>query len=547
MKKPKSIAVFNERDFPVGLARMTVFQGTGVDPEEAKSKPIIAIANSQTDINTGHMHLKTLAERVKEGVHAAGGLPFEFNVPAPCDILAMGNEGMRYVLAQRDLIADMVEVHVRSMNYDGLVLIASCDKIVPGMIMAAARLDMPAIILTGGPGTFQIRFRPGADAGVHHSGYEDLADKMATATCASCGSCELMGTANTLQSLAEAMGMTLPGTANIPAYHSERLLAARRTGKRIVELVEGEVDSRRILTRKAVENALMVDLAIGGSTNSTLHLPAIAAELGLDLPLSAFNDFNRRIPTLTRISPSGPHGITELYMAGGIPAVMKRLAGDLHLDALTVDGRTVGEIIEQAVVLDEAVIPDRSRAYYPEGATVVLYGNLAPDGAVVKQSAVAKDMRVFTGPARVFDSEADCLEAIREGTLNEGEVLVIRYEGPKGGPGMPEMLAATMGIDMAGFKRMALITDGRFSGATSGPCVGHVSPETHEGGPIAAVRDGDPITIDIPGRKLEVGLSDEEIRKRLEGFTPIQREIPDRYMRRYIKLVGSAAKGAILE
>jgi dihydroxy-acid dehydratase len=547
MKKPKSQVVFNELDFPVGIARMNVFQGTGGDREEAKTKPIIAIANSQTDINTGHAHLKILGERVKEGVYTAGGLPFEFNVPAPCDILPMGNEGMRFVLAQRDLIADVIEVHVRSMNYDAVVFICSCDKIVPGMIMAAARLNLPSIFLTGGPGAFEIRYKPGADAGIHHSGYKDLGDKISTSTCATCGACELMGTANTFQCLAEAMGLTLPGTANIPAYHSAKLLAARKTGKRIVEMVEEDFNARKVLTRKALENALVVDLAIGGSTNSTLHLPAIAYELGLELPLSTFNDYNRRIPTLCRFSPSGPYGITELFMAGGIPALMKVLGDDLHLDALTVSGQTVGDVAREAVVKNPEVIPTRENAHYPEGATAILFGNLAPDGAVIKQSAVAKELHVFTGLARVFESEADCLKAIRKRTLTEGQVIVIRNEGPKGGPGMPEMLAATSGIDLAGYTRMALITDGRFSGATSGPCVGHVSPEAFVGGPIAGVRDGDEILIDIPNRKIEVKLTDKELRNRLDGFKPIQREIPDRYMRRYVKLVSSAAKGAVLE
>ena len=546
MKKPKSKAIFDEKDFPVSIARLTVLQGTGVDIDELKQKPIIAVVNSQTEFNPGHMHLKTLAGRVKEGVHAAGGIPFEFNIPAPCDALGMGNEGMRFILAQRDLIADLVETHVRSMNYDGLVMVAACDKIIPGMIMAAARLDLPTIFLTGGPNAFQIRFKAGTSGAVHHSFYEDLEDKIATATCATCGSCELMGTANTFQCLTEALGLCLPGSANVPAYHSERLLFARKSGRRIVEMVEEDFNARKILTKEALENALMVDLAICGSTNAALHLPAIAHELGYELPLRAFNDFSKKIPTLLAIAPSGPHGVQDLYMAGGIPAVMKRLTDDLHLEALNVSGKNIGQIISEAAVLDENVIPDRSNPHLPEGATVVLFGNLAPDGAVIKQSAVAEDMLTFAGPARVFESEADCLAAIREGTLEEGQVLVLRYEGPKGGPGMPEMLAATMGIDLAGFKRMALVTDGRFSGATSGPCVGHVSPETYDRGPIAAVRDGDEIFIDIPSRKIEVGLSDEEIERRLADFEPIERPIPARYMQRYRRLVSSAAKGAII-
>jgi dihydroxy-acid dehydratase len=547
VKKPKSSLVFDDRDFPISLVRKCILQGTGIDVEEAREKPIIAIANAQTEINPGHMHLDTIAQRVKEGVHAAGGIPFEFSVPAPCDGLTEGHEGMRFVLAQRDLIADIVETHVRSMMYDGIVLIAGCDKIIPGMLMAAARLNLPAIFVTGGPNAWSIRFTNTFKASVDRNSYEDLRDKLATATPATCGACELMGTANTMQCLTEALGLSLPRSANVPAYHAEKLLFARMAGKRIVEMVEEELTADKILTPKAIENAVMVDLAIGGSTNSTLHLPALAHEIGFHLPLKVFNDFNKRIPTLCAISPNGPYGITDLYMAGGIPAVMSRLAEDLHLDALTVTGRTTGDIINGTVVLNEQIIPDKANAHLPEGSTVILTGNLAPEGAVVKQSAVAKDMLVFCGEARVFESEHDCLKAIREKTIQEGEVVVIRNEGPKGGPGMAETLAVTLGLEMAGLKRVALITDGRFSGATAGPCIGHVSPEAYVSGPIAAVRDGDEILIDIPARKLDLKLNDEEIRNRLRGWKPMERDIPSGFMRRYVKLVSSAAKGAVLE
>jgi len=547
VKKPKSNVIFDDRDIPISLVRKCILQGTGIDIEEAKQKPIIAIANSQTEINPGHMHLDTIAQRVKEGVHAAGGIPFEFSVPAPCDGLTEGHEGMRFVLAQRDLIADIIETHVRSMMYDSIVFVASCDKIVPGMLMAAARLKLPAIFITGGPNAWSIRFKNTFKGSIDRSSYDDLSDKLATATAATCGACELMGTANTMQSLTEALGLSLPRSANVPAYHAEKLLFARMTGKRIVEMVEEELTADKILTPKAIENAIMVDLAIGGSTNAALHLPALAHEIGFDLPLKAFNDFSKRIPTLCAISPNGPYGITDLYMAGGIPAVMRRLAEDLHLDALTVAGKTIGDVIKGSAILNDEVIPDKSNAHLPEGSTVVLTGNLAPEGAVVKQSAVAPDMRVFSGRARVFESEHDCLRAIRERSIQEGEVVVIRNEGPKGGPGMPETLAVTLGLELAGFKRVALITDGRFSGATAGPCIGHVSPEAYVGGPIAAVCDGDEISIDIPGRKLEVRLSDEEIRNRLATWRPVQREIPPGFMRRYVKLVSSAAKGAVLE
>ncbi len=546
-KKQQSGAIFDDSDFPVSVVRKTIFQGTGADVEESGEKPLIAVANSLTEINPGHMHLGTLAARVKDGIHVGGGVPFEFNVPAPCDGIAMGHEGMRFILAQRDLIADTVETHIRSMRFDAVVMIASCDKIVPGMIMAAARLDLPTIFVTGGPNAFDIRFKPTMKGSVSHKDYEDLADKFATATCATCGACEIMGTANTFQCLTEALGLAFPGSANVPAYHTEKLLCAHRSGKRIVEMVDEELTARKILTAKAIENAIVVDLAIGGSTNATLHLPAIAHSLGQELPLATFNEYNKKIPTILGIAPNGPHGILDLYKAGGIPAVMKRVEADLNLDALNVTGRTVAEVVEAAVVADESVIPDRQNARLPEGGTVILTGNLAPDGAVVKQSAVAEDMRVFSGPARVFESEADCLAAIRENTLVEGQVLVIRNEGPKGAPGMPEMLAVTMALDLQGYKRLALITDGRFSGATSGPCIGHISPEAYGGGPIALLEEGDEITVNIPARTLSVNLSDQQMEERRKAWIPVVRETPPGYMQRYRKHVSSACKGAVLE
>jgi dihydroxy-acid dehydratase len=533
MKKPKSLPLLDDKDFPINRIRQTMVRGTGTDIEELRGKPMIAVVNSHTELNPGHMHLGLLAEKVKNGVHAAGGIPFEFNVPAPCDGMAEGHEGMRYILPQRELIADMVETHVRSMIFDGMVMIASCDKIIPGMIMAAARLDIPTIFLTGGPSTWHRRL-----VGENKPGGGNIA---------SCGACDIMGTANTFQCMAEVLGLTIPGSANVPGFHTDKLLYARQTGKRIVQMVEEGLTARKILTAKALENAVIMDLAIGGSTNSTLHLPAIAHELGLTLPLSRFNELNRKIPTLLGIRPSGPHEILDLYAAGGIPAVMKVLADDLNLEALTVTGQTFAEVVKAAQVMDETIIPPRDKPYLPEGGTVILFGNLAPDGAVVKQSAVDPGMRTFTGQARVMDSEAEALQAFREKVIQEGDVIVIRYEGPKGGPGMPETLAVTMAIMTSGLKRVALVTDGRFSGATSGPCVGHVSPEAYVGGPIAALRDGDRIEIDIPNRKIEVKLSDEEIRQRLQGFKPIKKDVPPGFMQRYIKYVGSAAKGAILE
>jgi dihydroxy-acid dehydratase len=339
----------------------------------------------------------------------------------------------------------------------------------------------------------------------------------------------------------------LPGSANVPAFHAQKARFARWTGNRIVHMVEEGLTARKVLTRRALENALMVDMAIGGSTNVTLHLPALAHELDIDFPLSTFNDFNRKIPTVCAFAPNGPYGVQDLYRAGGIPAVMKRIEADLHLDALTVSGKPYAEIVAQARVLDPAVIPERETPHFPEGGTVILFGNLAPEGAVVKQSAVSRDMLTFQGPARIFESEADCLTAIREKTLQPGEVVIIRNEGPRGGPGMPETVAVTIGLNLSGVKNLALVTDGRFSGASSGPCIGHVSPEAAVGGPIAALRDGDLIRIDIPNRRLEVALTDEEIGERLERRQPVRREIPPGYMRRYVKSVCSAARGAVLE
>jgi dihydroxy-acid dehydratase len=547
MKKAKSAPIFDDKDYPISAVRMGIFNGTGVDLDQAKKKPIIGIANSQTDINPGHLHLGELAVRVKEGVYTAGGIPFEFNVPAPCDGLAEGHDGMRHVLAQRDLIADTVETHARSMCYDALVMIASCDKIVPGMLMAAARLDIPTIFLTGGPSAFNIRWMPEKTDSVFFGDYEDPNLKWNCTTSSSCGACEVMGTANTFQCLAETMGMTLPGTANIPGFFSDKKKVARATGERIVEMLDEGLTARKLLTRQSLENAIMVSMAIGGSTNTTLHIPALANELGLEMSVETFNEFNTKIPTLCAISPNGPHGVIDLYMAGGVPAVMKQIETELHLDCLTSVNQSWGELLKTAVVKDANVIRSKETCYDDQGGLVALFGNLAPEGAIIKQSAVSKDMHVFTGTAHVLESEHDALVAFREGKVLPGSVLVIRNEGPKGGPGMPETLAVTMALVTSGLKDVALITDGRFSGGSSGPCVGHISPEAYAGGPIAAVRDGDKISIDIPGRKLEIDLTDAEIAERLKDYQPQQREIPAGYMKRYIKMVGSAAKGAVLD
>lgn len=544
--KHRSQTVYDDQGFIMGIVRGSILQGLGIDKDEMRTKPFIAVANSYSEFNPGHAHLKHVAEKVKEGIWSAGGIPFEFSVPAPCDGPAEGNVGMRFILAQREIIADAVETYVRSQLFDGLVTISSCDKINPAMLMAAARLDLPTICVPGGAGCWNIRLSGGYRGSIDHKDYETLELKLQTATLATCGACEIMGTANTGQILTEALGMALPRASAIPALHEELFRKARQAGRRIVEMVAEGLTARKILTPAAVRNAQIVNVAVGGSTNATLHIPAIAHELGMELPLETFNDLNRRIPTLLGISPNGPHGILDLYRAGGLPAVLKRLAQHLDLECLTVTGRRLADTVAEASILDETVVPPLDRPRLAEGSTVILYGNLAPEGAVVKQSAVDPAMRTFTGRALVTEAEEEALDALRTGRLKDGTVLVIRYEGPKGGPGMPEMLAVTMQIDLMGLKRVALITDGRFSGASSGPCVGHVSPEAYVGGPIGLLEDGDEITIDIPNRRISVNLTEAILAERRRKWKPVEKPVPPGYMTRYRKLVQSAAKGAIL-
>ncbi len=546
LMKHKSREVFEDRGLFVGIARRSILHGLGIDGEEMRRKPMIALANSFTEFNPGHVHLRAVAEKVKEGIWSAGGIPFEFGVPAPCDGPANGNEGMRFILAQREIIADAVETYVRSQLFDGLVTLSSCDKINPAMLMAAARLDLPTICIPGGACAWNIRFTSGAKDSINTKDYDALDLKIQTATPATCGACEIMGTANTGQILMEALGMALPRTSAIPAFHAEVLIRAREAGRRIVEMIREGFTARRVLTKEAIENAVIVDIAIGGSTNATLHLPALAHEIGADLPLERFNEVNRRVPTLIGIAPNGPHGIVDLYRAGGVPAVMKRIGDMLDLGCLNVSGQKLADIVSEARVSDERIIPPLDKPRLSEGSTVILYGNLAPEGAVIKQSAVDPSMRTFTGRAMITNGEQEALDALKQGRIQEGMVMVIRYEGPKGAPGMPEILAVTLELVMSGLQRVALITDGRFSGATSGPCVGHVSPEAYVGGPIGLLEEGDEITIDIPNRSISVNLSDKVLEGRRRSWHPLQKPVPPGYMHRYRKLVSSAAKGAVL-
>jgi len=529
-----------------------IWKCLGVTDEDL-GKPFIGIANSFTELVPGHMHLDKLVEYVKAGVRAAGGVPFEFNTIAICDGLAMGHEGMHYSLPSRELIADSVEVMAEAYRFDGLVLLTNCDKITPGMIMAAARLNIPAIVVTGGPMLSGRYGRRRVDVtaifeaiGEYSAGKISLEDLRALEDYAfpGCGSCNGMYTANTMACVAESLGLSLPGCATALAVSSKKLRIAKRSGERIVEMVKENLKPSDILTRKAFENAIAVDMALGGSTNAVLHIKAIAEEAGIDLPLKIFDETAKRVPHICDMRPSGPHDLEELDAAGGIPAVMSVLRDKLHLDALTVTGKTVGENIRDAVVYDSEVIRPLDKPVHSEGGIAVLFGNLAPNGAVTKVTAISQRMLVHKGPARVFDSEEDAMRAILNREINPGDVIVIRYEGPKGGPGMREMLSPTAAVAGMGLSEsVALITDGRFSGATRGPCIGHVSPEAAEGGPIAALKDGDIISIDIPARRLDVELSDEEIRKRLSTWKPRPPKIFKGYLRRYWYLVQSADRG----
>jgi len=519
-------------------------------------KPFIAVVNSFTTVVPGHAHLNQVADAVKVGVTSAGGMTFEFNTIAICDGLAMGHEGMRYSLPSREIIADSVELMVQAHRFDGMVLVTNCDKITPGMLMAAARLNIPSVVVTGGPmlsGTY--KGRKVGTASMFEAVGEVAAGKMSEeqlkmleeVACPGCGSCNGMYTANTMACVTEALGMSMPGCATPPAVSASRLRIAKQSGERVVELVREDLKPLSILTPEAFENAIMIDMALGGSTNTVLHLSAIAGEAEVPLSLGLFDELSRRVPHLCNIVPSGPYAMEDLDAAGGISAVMKELSSFLHLDAVTVTGKTVKENIGEAVVLDADVIRPLTIPVHREGVIAILKGNLAPNGAVVKATAISLKMLVHRGPARIFDSEEEAMKALLNREIREGDVIVIRYEGPKGGPGMREMLSPTATIVGMGLSEsVALVTDGRFSGATRGPCIGHVSPEAAEGGPIAALRNGDLIEIDIPKRKLNVELSDEELRNRLRLWKPRKPKVGRSYLARYSQLVRPAHMGAVL-
>ncbi len=506
-------------------------------------KPFIAVANSFTSVVPGHTHLNRIAEAVKAGIQSAGGVPFEFNTIAVCDGIAMGHEGMRYSLPSREVIADSVEIMVQAHRFDGMILVTNCDKVTPGMLMASARLNVPSIVVTGGPmlaGVLddkKVSFASISEAvGKVVAGemsQEEL-KRLEDAACPGCGSCSGMFTANTMACITETLGMSLPGCATALAASASKLRIAKESGKRILKLLQEDLKPSDIMTEKAFENAITVDMALGGSTNAVLHLSAVADETGIPLPLSLFDEISRRVPHLCNMIPSGPYALEDLDAAGGIPALMKALSSLLHLDATTVTGKTVETNIEEAKVLNKEVIRSLANPVHKEGGIAVLRGNLAPKGALVKTVAVSPEMLVHKGPARVFNSEEEAMEAIIDRKIEQGNVVVIRYEGPKGGPGMREMLAPTATISGMGLSEsVALVTDGRFSGATRGPCIGHLTPEAAEGGPIAALEDGDLVEINIPQRILRVELKDEEITNRLRSWKPKPAKVKRGYLARY--------------
>ncbi|KPJ48230.1 MAG: dihydroxy-acid dehydratase [Dehalococcoidia bacterium DG_22] len=520
-------------------------------------QPFVGVVNSYNEIIPGHIHLRQIAEAAKAGVRSAGGTPFEVNVPGVDDGIAMGHIGMRYSLASREVIADAVECMAIAHAFDALVFVTNCDKIVPGMLMAALRLNLPCVFISGGPmlaGQWQGQAVDLATVfqavGLVSKGdlSEEELGRLEEVACPTCGSCAGMFTANTMNCATEVLGLALPGNGTIPAVDSARIRLAKEAGAQVMEVLECDLRPRQIVTSDGIWNALAVDTALGGSTNSILHLLAIAHEAGADFPLKVVNEISARTPQLCSLSPTGPHHVEDLHRAGGIAAVMKEIESVLHTEVPTVTGETVGENIAAAGVRDRAVILPFGEPHSSRGGLTVLFGNLAPEGAVVKSAAVAPQMMSHRGPARCFDSEDECVEAIMDQDFKEGDVLVLRYEGPKGGPGMPEMLSPTsiisgMGVD----DKVALITDGRFSGATRGAAIGHVSPEAAAGGPIAALQDGDEVIIDIANQRLDTALSQGEIKARLAALPDFQPKINSGYLKRYAQSVTSASRGAVFK
>ncbi|MDD5115917.1 MAG: dihydroxy-acid dehydratase [Candidatus Omnitrophica bacterium] len=541
-----------------GLERVphrALLHGTGLSRKDLK-RPFIGIATSFTDLIPGHVGMRDMERFIERGVCFGGGVPFLFGVPGICDGIAMGHLGMCYPLALRELVADIIETVCNAHQLDGIVCLTNCDKITPGMLMGSARLNIPAVVVTAGP-MLSGRYNRRKLAFVHDT-YEgmgrakkgDISEEELTClemeACPGQGSCQGLYTANTMACLTETMGMSIPGCGTALAGSAKKRRIAQASGERIVELVKKGIKPRDIITRKSLENAIVVDMALGGSSNTVLHLMAVAHEAGIKLDLKTFDRISKNVAHIANIEPAGEHFMEDVEYAGGIPAVLKRLKSKLN-NTLNVSGEKTFEIADKARIFDESVIRPFAQAYHKQGGIAVLYGNLAPDGAVVKQSGVGDKMMKFSGKAKVFDREEEAMRAIMGNKIKKGDCIVIRYEGPAGGPGMREMLAPTASIVGLGLSdSVALITDGRFSGGTKGPCIGHISPEASAGGPIAIIRNGDTINIDIPNRKIEVKLDKAEIERRFKGWKAVEPKIKTGYLSRYLGAVESADKGAVL-
>ena len=540
----------------VGVERAphrALFKATGLTDEEIK-RPFVGVVNSWNEFIPGHIHLDRIGQAVKAGIRSAGGVPFEFQTIGVCDGIAMGHAGMRYSLPSRELIEDSIEIMAEAHQLDGLVMIPSCDKIAPGHLMAAGRLDLPTVVVTGGPMLPGYACDKDLDLINVFEGWQSGGDSLAVLeemACPGAGSCAGLFTANTMACLTEALGLSLPGCATTHAVDSRKIRIAKRSGSKVMEMIESGLTARQIVTDEAIENAIRVDMAIGGSTNTVLHMPAIASEFGLNLDLEMIDRLSRETPHLVNLRPGGPYHMIDLDRAGGIPAILSRLKSKLNLDAMTVTGRTLGQEIADFHPINPKtnakVIATLDSPVHPEGGIAILWGSLAPEGAVVKQTAVSTSMLKHTGPAVIYDSEEESMKGIVSGQVKAGDVVIIRYEGPKGGPGMRETLAPTSAIAGAGLSEsVALITDGRFSGGTRGPCIGHVSPEAAVGGPIALVRTGDKISIDIPGRKVELLVDPAELKERQKSWKQPKPKFTGGVLARYMNSVTSASKGGVL-
>ena len=540
------------------IPHRALLKALGLTDEEIR-RPMIGIVNSQNDVIPGHLHLDDIMEAVKAGVRMAGGTPFQFPAIGVCDGLAMGHEGMKYSLISREHIADSVEIMAMAHPFDALVFIPNCDKIIPGMIMAALRLNIPSVFVSGGPMmpaflngkklTLSSTFEAVGAAGANKMSEQEVLD-YENYSCPGCGSCAGMFTANSMNCMTEAIGLGLPGNGTIPAVNAARIRLAKLAGMKVMEILEKNIRPRDIVTADSLHNALTADMALGCSSNTVLHLPAIAHEAGLKIDLRDINDISKATPHLVKLAPAGPNAMSDLWQAGGVQAVLKELEkmGLLNTDCITVTGGTVAENLKDVTVKDREIIRTKETAYSQDGGLAILWGNLAPDGAVVKKGAVLPEMMVHRGPAKVYNSEEDCMAAIMGGKVVSGDVVVVRYEGPKGGPGMREMLSPTSSIAGMGLdSSVALITDGRFSGASRGASIGHISPEAAAGGLIGIVEDGDIISIDIPNNKLELLVDEKTIAERKTKFVPFEKPVPNGYLKRYRKMVTSANTGAIFE